>query len=1161
MLRKRRPGRVLLISALVVSLFGTGGPASAAPAAGPSGATGPSGAAGSPAVAAAGTGARAGAPGTSATNPALGGPAARGAATPHTVTLITGDRVTLSGNAVTVRPGKDRQKVSFLTQRVGGHLHVVPSDAVTLLHAGRLDARLFDVTTLVESGYDDTRGSLPLIVTTNPAARGSGRSTVAGDGVTVVRNLPVIDGLAVRAEKTAVGALWRRLAGGSGHAPVARADASTLAGGVTTVWLDGWRRPTLDVSVPQIGAPAAWRAGFDGAGAKVAVLDTGIDATHPDLAGQVAAEANFTDGEEDAKDRVGHGTHVASTIAGTGKASNGKYTGVAPKAKLLDGKVCTEGGCAESWILAGMQWAAEQGVDVVNMSLGGPDSTRVDPLEKAVDELTARYGTLFVIAAGNDGMEATIGSPASAESALAVGAVDRSDALAEFSSRGPRVDGGFKPEITAPGVDIVAAKSADGFIGQPGQQYATLSGTSMATPHVAGAAAILAQRHPDASPARLKALLMGSAKVNPDLDAFAQGAGRVDVAKAIGQPVVADPPAVGFGRQRWPHADDALLTRTVTYRNSGTAPLTLALEAQATGPDGKPAPAGIFALSASSVTVPAGGEASVTVTADTRTGAPDGYYTGRITATGGGTSTTTPFAVDQEVESYDVTIRHTDRRGAAAKVYNTILQSVDSWRYADAFDPDGTATVRLRKGTYTLFSVVYRVDPEAPEDARPADSTILAQPEVRVDKDLTLTVDARRGKPVMATVPRADAKPTQVVVIAEVFGEDFGGAFGLLNPTFDDIYTARMGANRSYPWFRADVSTVLGRTDADGNLVDSPYLYNLWWRSTGKMINGFNRRVTASQLATVRAAYARQGPEQGSKFSVAVHPDGNFGVAAGALMHLPFTGTEYFLTGGKVSWQGNLEEVTGEGDEVRPVSILWGPNVRYQAGKRYAERWNRAVFGPSLIDPVSPLEYLTRAGDTMVVAAPSHSDSEHRFGMTTDESGRVVVYRNGTKVAETSDPFAQIDVPAAGGRYRVETETAHGAPIALSTRVSTAWTFRSGHVGGDEPRRLPVSVVRFAPPLSQLNTAPAGRAFTIPVTVQRQPDSAAKPCRTLAVQVSYDDGRTWTAARVDRVDDGAWQVRLRHPDRAGYVSLRASARDTAGNTVEQTIIRAYQLVR
>src|SRR6266511_3001533 len=384
----------------------------------------------------------------------------------RTVTLITGDRVTVTaGNTgrITIQRGAGRERMTFITRTIRGHLNVIPTDAVPLLHAGRLDSRLFDVTTLLAFGYDDRRGNLPLIVSYAGAARASARASVSTAGARVVRELPSVGALAVQERRSDAGALWKGLTGN-------RTGTRTLQAGASKIWLDGVRQPSLDVSVPLIGAPAAWQAGFTGAGVPVAVLDTGIDATHPDLAGKVVAERNFTESTEDELDHVGHGTHVASTITGSGAGSGGRYKGVAPGLKLHDGKVCVQFGCAESWILAGMEWAAaEQHAKVVNMSLGGPDTPEVDPIEQAVDTLTAQHGTLFVIAAGNFGDDASVASPGSADSALTVGATTKKDELAFFSSRGPRIgDAALKPDITAPGVDITAATRVggpDGFAG------------------------------------------------------------------------------------------------------------------------------------------------------------------------------------------------------------------------------------------------------------------------------------------------------------------------------------------------------------------------------------------------------------------------------------------------------------------------------------------------------------------------------------------------------------------------------------------------------------------------------------------------------------------------------------------------------------------------
>ncbi|MFG1947260.1 S8 family serine peptidase [Nonomuraea sp. NPDC048826] len=571
------------------------------------------------------------------------------AAAPVTVTLITGDRVTLSGpgGGVLVERGAGRTGVSFAIDERDGRLRVLPSDAAALVRRGRLDPRLFDVKTLVAFGYDDRREDLPLIVTgSGPARAGGLRSVMTESGARVTRELDVVSGLAVRAARQDRARFWNGVAGGR----------KALSGGATKIWLDGLRKPTLDTSVEQIGAPVAWERGHTGAGVKVAVLDTGVDATHPDLAGRVSAQADFT-GSSDAVDHDGHGTHIASTIAGSGAASGGRYKGVAPGVSLLAGKVCVSW-CEESAVLAGMQWASEQGAKVVNLSLGGADTPEIDPLESAVATLTQRHGTLFVVAVGNTGTERSVESPASADAALAVGAVTKSDELADFSSRGPRVtDSALKPDITAPGADIVAAPAKDAPFGEG--SYLAMSGTSMSTPHVVGAAAILAGQHPDWSAGTLKAALMGSASPNPATGVFDQGAGRVDVGRATAQAVTAEPSGVGFGVQQWPPDDDRPLTRQVTYRNHGAAPVTLKLSVENQG-DAKP-----FTVNPTTVTVPAGGQADVSVTASTAV-APVGYLGGYLVAAGGDVRVSTPLAVENEKETYTLTLKHTGRDGTPA---------------------------------------------------------------------------------------------------------------------------------------------------------------------------------------------------------------------------------------------------------------------------------------------------------------------------------------------------------------------------------------------------------------------------------------------------------------------------------------------------------------
>lgn len=334
------------------------------------------------------------------------------------------------------------------------------------------------------------------------------------------------------------------------------------APGVLAVHRNYTAHVSVQESVPMIGAPTVWNM-FDaggqhvtGKGMRIAIIDTGVDYTHPDLGGcygslcKVVDGYDFVNGDFIPMDDYGHGTHVAGIVA-----ANGTIKGVAPDATLLAYKVCNAyGGCTYADIIAGLERAADpdqnpfsnDAVDVANLSLGGPGDP-TDILSQAVDAATAK-GIVVVVAAGNNGPDyETIGSPGAARTAITVAASDKTDAIAYFSSRGP-IPGFYddlKPDITAPGVDIYSTVTTDGFLGDP-SRYARLNGTSMATPHVAGSAALLLQLHPTWTPSMVKSTLMNTA-VDLGQSANLQGAGRLNVAKAATSPVMIAPASIGFG--------------------------------------------------------------------------------------------------------------------------------------------------------------------------------------------------------------------------------------------------------------------------------------------------------------------------------------------------------------------------------------------------------------------------------------------------------------------------------------------------------------------------------------------------------------------------------------------------------------------------------------
>lgn len=319
--------------------------------------------------------------------------------------------------------------------------------------------------------------------------------------------------------------------------------AATMSGGdvwtlsdesdVEFIWLDEEIHTCIDRSLPAIAVPAVWNAGYRGTGIKIAIVDTGIDRTHPDFAGRIVDGTSFVGG--DYQDDNGHGTHVSSICAGSGAAQGGTYTGVASEARLYAAKVLDQSGSGSmSGVMAGVEWAVDQGVQVINMSLGGSGSSDgQDALSLTCNAAVAR-GIVVCVAAGNEGPTArTIGSPGAAADVITIGATDRRDRMASFSSRGPTRDGRTKPDLCFPGVDIVAARAAGTTMGSPlGERYTAASGTSMATPHAAGLAALLLQARMGSTPAQIKAALTETA-LDIGADENSQGAGRARADHAL----------------------------------------------------------------------------------------------------------------------------------------------------------------------------------------------------------------------------------------------------------------------------------------------------------------------------------------------------------------------------------------------------------------------------------------------------------------------------------------------------------------------------------------------------------------------------------------------------------------------------------------------------
>jgi len=321
--------------------------------------------------------------------------------------------------------------------------------------------------------------------------------------------------------------------------------------GVKKVYLDRKVRACLHIASPTIQAPPIWKTENQGEGATIAILDTGI-APHADLEPRIIGFVDFINGRQKPYDDNGHGTHCAGCAASSGKSSNGLYRGVAPKAKLVGVKVLGKYGESNlSQVIQGMEWCIKNkekyNIRIISLSLGSPSQLphMEDPL-CLITEMAWKNGIVVVAAAGNEGpYPQTISSPGNHPLIITVGATDdrrtpqpHDDQVALFSSRGPTRDGCIKPDVLAPGTNIISLRSKfsflDTWLGEHriNDAYFRLSGTSMSTPMVSGIVALMLTKNPSLTPNEVKQYLLKSAQTLYQ-PANVQGKGLVNAQKAL----------------------------------------------------------------------------------------------------------------------------------------------------------------------------------------------------------------------------------------------------------------------------------------------------------------------------------------------------------------------------------------------------------------------------------------------------------------------------------------------------------------------------------------------------------------------------------------------------------------------------------------------------
>lgn len=1084
------------------------------------------------------------------------------------VTLITGDVVhwRVDGKRHSAIVEDDGDDSTFQTIEDGDDYYVIPSE-VSPLVGSYLDKELFNVAGLVKQGYTDTAVSgIPVIV--QGAGGANKRTPSSAPGLTKERTLSSINAVSGTIKAGGAVAFGNALSSAA-RAKTGTSDTNFIAPalpGVQKVWLDRKLHANLEESVPQTGAPEAWKAGYDGTGSTVAVLDTGFDESHPDLTGRVAESKNFT-ADASVADGHGHGTHVASTVAGSGAASNGLRKGVAPGAKLAIGKVLdSKGDGTFSDVIAGMEWAANlPDVDAISMSLGGEASDGSDPVSQAVNTLTATKGKLFVIAAGNSGPgKGSVEFPGTADAALTVGAVDKKHALAYFSSRGPRLGNyGIKPEITAPGVGIKAARAKGTAMGTPvDENYTSANGTSMATPHVAGAVAILKQQHPDWDPATLKSALINSATPKAGLSVFEQGGGELNVAQAFTTSVVATPGALSLGNFTFPHTGSEPVKKKLTYTNKGTAAATVNLKVDGLV-DGKgaAAPEGMVTVTPATVSLAPGASTDVEVTLNRSLGS-HGLFSGSILATdaGGKRISGTPIGFNKEEELYTLTIKGTQRDGTPATGSNSpvsVLDAIDRTAFGRSSIEfvNGVATVRVPPSTYSVMAMITTGSGSGVQS-----QTVLGQPEVTITKDTELTFDARQAKPITVSTPYKDAKVvSHAIQYNRTDSKGRGFTQGFVGGTFP-LYVA------------ATAPVTLGAFNFASKFEMSAagVWMDLNYPSAGTTPANPSYVVNDRTVATLDSSYYSDTPDREvARAHAGTNPWESAGFAEYRMFSGPVRRVE-LVTGGDTVWYQAVDANSPEG------MTMYEPKTKYRAGDHLKQSWFGSPRTPSLDEgnAFTPSGFPNnRKGNLLSVNIFEWGDSNvgeqvhfNAYDRDTDTAA-FQLFKDGELYAKGERAFGTVPVPAGKSRLRFELDVAREGQAwwTTSTKTHTAWEFDSDTTSA--ATGLPLLQIGYDADLDLANTTRNPKdvkgPFVIGLDVRQPRTATATKVKTVKAWLSYDDGKTWTAqpVKVNKPGQGRSPFELRPEKRTGggFASMKIEATDDAGNAVTQEVTRAYQL--
>jgi len=1051
--------------------------------------------------------------------------------TVYRVTLVTGDIVTwthLPGGrkSISIIPADPtRLGQSFQTFETPKGTYVIPSD----VNLEKLDIELFNIDYLVSEGYHNMK-KLPVMVRTIGASshiRQSIERSVQSFKGTVTGSFPRLSAFAIQLSQDTI-----------------RDSVQTLLeqADIEKIWLDRRMHMDLSESVPLIGAPKLWDAGYDGNGIKIAILDTGIDDTHPDLDDldddqstvdpKVIEKIDFTD-DLTTEDLFGHGTHCAGIAAGTGAASGGTNKGVAPGAWLWNVKVLNREGSGQwSWLISGIEYAAygPDGIantgdeaDIISMSLGGNPTDGTDPVFLAVDA-AVDAGVVVVAAAGNDEDYFRISCPGVASKAITVGASDKYDNLAYFSSKGPTIDFRIKPDVVAPGVNISSSVPYRNF----GGYYQAWDGTSMATPHVAGTAALILQKGVPSgwsAPRYVKDALISTA-VDLGYDVYSQGGGRINVPSAAYTQVLVDPATVSFGF----YSENVLDSTTLTFYNLNETSNRVVTFSIGVHDIFAGALVDCASISTTSLTIAASSSASIVLTINTTV--PRSVYSGKVIANiDTGQTVNVIFGFSRLNK---VTVAKVGRTGGPAVddfVHIVGNPGFPDYRYG-LCDEYGIATFYVTDGTYDTISIGQDSDMDSTVFTAVENTPITTNTLIHLDERNTVSIDFNVNKLGQKMAEKAanliyekELGPTRMVGLVGLWWYP-KSALAYVSPTsFNTAFTYGY-----YP-------------DAYYNASDPLTVNSPEWH---KLLFSLEDVATSTTFVADYDILVQRTTD----YKVAMMPD-----VAEREQHVqdPITASSATYI-----WRMNVPQ--------RRVEWLSPEPAGYY--EKYSKRRPRTIlpiwdfwtfsrsYPPAAETYLAVGEHPFTSGAYIRLQAGyldiSGSISMDTFGnmfanYTRNVSGNLTVLQDSTTVLkkEIWDYFYESVSFEGTPDFTAIIEGNCG--LNLSTSTHTELRFKAN------------AMQDFRPP--QVTMRPVGSALfgiilpgeaLVNVTV-----SDESPVPSVGLEYSLNDGATWDKATELAAFNDTHQFSLGVLSSDTYVSLRANATDSVGNIISQTTIRGF----